>query len=144
MSFNWTQISPSSGSFTFLSRSSSTFQFRFGDTDNYAPYNPESYLSKVPPYRGNSKPTIGGNRVEQLFGQYVCDGEITFEAMLTEAEVADFENAKAAGITWQLKGYIGGTYIVTFDMTDGFQVHSKIKANDKFICGFKFKKESKV
>ena len=105
-------------------------------------YNPIDIIDQAPPYRGSSKPTIGGNRVEQLFGSYVCDGEITFSLYLTKSEVNTFKAAFATGGTYTLVDYTGGSYTVSFDMNDGFKVGSKVQANDKYWCSFHFRKHS--
>jgi len=110
----------------------------FTDVD----YNPVDIIDQAPPYRGSSRPTIGGNRVEQLFGSYVCDGVITFSLYLTKAEVDIFKAAYATGNTYTLVDYTGGSYTVSFDMADGFKVGQKVQTNDKYWCTFKFNKHS--
>jgi len=136
----WTSIVCSSTSFTFSSQGTTTYKFSFNNISSTAPYNPLDIIDQAPPYRGSSRNTIGGNRVEQYFGSYVCDGNITFSCYLTREEVVDFKAAFALGATWVLKDYTGGSYTVTFEFTDGFRVGAKVQANDKYWCNFKFKK----
>lgn len=137
----WTQISCYSDSFSFTDQGS-TYKFKCDKSGTDVPYNPPDIIDQAPPYRGSSKPTIGGNRVEQYFGSYVCDGEIGFSLYLSKEDVDDFKAAFALGATWTLEDYTGGKYIVGFEFNDGFKVGQKLQANDKYWCTFKFRKHA--
>ncbi len=85
---------------------------------------------------------MGGGVIKQYFGDYVWDSNITFSAYLLHAEAMDMIAAKAEGSAWTLADAYGGSYEVTFDLKEGFVVESKVKANDRYYCKFKFRRET--
>jgi hypothetical protein len=140
---DYTQLTCEGDSYSFSSQgNSSSFQFRFEGSEGWASYLPIDYQDQVPPFRGSEKPTIGGCRVKQYFGQYVLDSEIMFGVYLTLDEIEDLTEAKALGTTWTLEDLLGHEYIVSFDHEEGLSWSEKVKANDRYWCKFKFRKES--
>lgn len=153
---NWTTLKQKTGSFTFDSQNDQdTFYFRVPKINNpdptkegeqlnedYMPATPEDYLVTVPESRGNEENTVGGGVIKQYFGDYVWDSNITFSAYLLHAEAMDMVAAKAEGSAWTLADAYGGSYEVTFDLKEGFVVESKVKANDRYYCKFKFRRET--
>lgn len=145
MAFNWTSLTNCEGNnYVFTSQGNGTsFSFRKESVDGtFFPANPPDYINQAPRYRGSSTPTIGGGRVIQKFGQFACDGEITFSSYLTKVEVDDLIVAKATGYSWTLTDYLGDSFIVSFDFNSGIVIRQKLIGNDIYIVEFKFLRET--
>jgi len=133
-------LTKKTGTYTFTSQSNSTtFIFRTSDgMGDYIAANPVDYRVSVPPISGSRRPCLGGGHIIQNFVQSNLDRDITFSQYVTGAEMDDLIAAKAQMCQWTWADYLGDSYTVTFDHTEGIILDNKLKANDKYLLRFKF------